>query len=264
MTRTRLAALVAAAAASGLAVASQGARSGAHAPHAPVASASEGVPAPVPPAFTPGGPVTLPAGRFVARWAPVRRAVLARRRPAARASVVARVPARTPEGTVNIVAVHESRTTRGTLWVRVGMATLPNGRTGWVRRSTLGGYATVDTHLVVDLERYTAMLYRRGHRIFRARVGVGRRGSPTPKGRFFVRDRLTRFADRFYGPVAFGTNARSPGLTDWPGGGFIGIHGTDRPALIPGRISHGCIRMRNADILALARRMPVGTPVTIR
>jgi lipoprotein-anchoring transpeptidase ErfK/SrfK len=53
-------------------------------------------------------------------------------------------------------------------------------------------------------------------------------------------------------------------LTDWPGGGFIGIHGTDRPALIPGRISHGCIRMRNADILALARRMPVGTPVTIR
>ena len=88
--------------------------------------------------------------------------------------------------------------------------------------------------------------------------------SPTPRGRFFVRDELTRFADRFYGPVAFGTNARSPGLTDWPGGGYIGIHGTDSPQLIPGRISHGCIRMRNADILALARRMPVGTPITIR
>ena len=67
-----------------------------------------------------------------------------------------------------------------------------------------------------------------------------------------------------YGPVAFGTSARSPGLSDWPGGGFIGIHGTDRPELIPGRISHGCIRMRNADILALAKRMPVGTPITIR
>jgi lipoprotein-anchoring transpeptidase ErfK/SrfK len=263
MTRRRLAALVAAAAVSGLAVASHGARSGAHAPRAaPVAS--EGVPPPVRPAFIPGRPVTLPTGRFVTRWAPVRRAFLARRRPTARARAVARVPATTPEGTVNIVAIRESRTAHGTLWVRVGMATLPNGRTGWVRRSALGGYATVSTHLVVNREHFTATLYRRGRRVFHARVGVGRHGSPTPKGQFFVRDRLTRFVDRFYGPVAFGTNARSPGLTDWPGGGYIGIHGTDRPRLIPGRISHGCIRMRNADILALSRRMPVGTPVTIR
>ena len=29
-------------------------------------------------------------------------------------------------------------------------------------------------------------------------------------------------------------------------------------------LSHGCIRMRNAAILALARLMPVGTPLTIR
>jgi lipoprotein-anchoring transpeptidase ErfK/SrfK len=28
-------------------------------------------------------------------------------------------------------------------------------------------------------------------------------------------------------------------------------------------VSHGCIRLRNADILALARQMPVGTPVRI-
>ena len=39
---------------------------------------------------------------------------------------------------------------------------------------------------------------------------------------------------------------------------------TDRPQLIPGPISHGCIRMRNADIVALDKRMPVGTPLTIR
>jgi lipoprotein-anchoring transpeptidase ErfK/SrfK len=67
----------------------------------------------------------------------------------------------------------------------------------------------------------------------------------------------------FYGPVAFGTNARSPVLTDWPGGGFIGIHGTDEPQVIPGRISHGCIRLRNSDILKLARLMPVGTRVVV-
>jgi lipoprotein-anchoring transpeptidase ErfK/SrfK len=78
-----------------------------------------------------------------------------------------------------------------------------------------------------------------------------------------VRNRLTRYAGPTYGPIAFGTSARSEHLTDWPGGGFIGIHGTDEPGLIPGRISHGCVRMRNRDILALARLMPIGTPLTI-
>jgi lipoprotein-anchoring transpeptidase ErfK/SrfK len=52
-------------------------------------------------------------------------------------------------------------------------------------------------------------------------------------------------------------------LTDWPGGGFIGIHGTNEPQLLPGRVSHGCIRLRNRDIARLAELMPVGTPVTI-
>jgi lipoprotein-anchoring transpeptidase ErfK/SrfK len=67
-----------------------------------------------------------------------------------------------------------------------------------------------------------------------------------------------------YGPEAFGTSARSTKVTDWPGGSVVGLHGTNRPDLIPGRISHGCIRLRNADIRRLARLMPVGTPLTIR
>jgi lipoprotein-anchoring transpeptidase ErfK/SrfK len=92
---------------------------------------------------------------------------------------------------------------------------------------------------------------------------VGQPRWPTPRGRFYVRDELTKFAGPTYGPLAFGTSARSAVLTDWPAGGFVGIHGTDHPELIPGRISHGCIRMRNADILRLARLMPVGTPLTI-
>ena len=78
-----------------------------------------------------------------------------------------------------------------------------------------------------------------------------------------IRSRLTRYQSPFYGPIAFGTSARSATLSDWPGGGYIGIHGTDRPDLIPGAVSHGCIRLRNADILRLARALPVGTPLTI-
>ncbi|MGZ4390879.1 MAG: L,D-transpeptidase, partial [Gaiellaceae bacterium] len=80
---------------------------------------------------------------------------------------------------------------------------------------------------------------------------------------FYIRDKLTGFADLFYGPIAFGTSARSAVLTDWPGGGYVGVHGTSLPELIPGHISHGCVRLRNADIVRLADLMPVGAPLTI-
>jgi lipoprotein-anchoring transpeptidase ErfK/SrfK len=239
-----------------------GARSG---PSAPGPSAvADGIPRPVAPAFTPRSQPPLHPSPYLARWAPVRVGATARRAPDRRAAPVARVATTTPEDTTNIVVVLGRRVDRdGRLWVRVRLASLPNGRTGWLPRSALGGYGTVQTRLVVDLRRLTATLLRRGRPIFRARVGVGQRRWPTPRGEFYVRNRLTRFAGPTYGPLAFGTSARSTHLTDWPDGGFIGIHGTDQPQLIPGRISHGCIRMRNADIVALARLMPIGTPLTI-
>jgi lipoprotein-anchoring transpeptidase ErfK/SrfK len=194
----------------------------------------------------------------------VRRPVGARSRPSASARAVARLTTRTPEGTSNIVpALDRTHDAHGRLWVRVRLPVLPADTTGWVPRSALGGYGTVTTHLVIDRARFMATLFRDGRRVFHARVAVGTAGAPTPRGHFWVRNRLTRYRSLFYGPVALGTGARSPTLTDWPGGGFIGIHGTDRPDLVPGRASHGCIRMRNRDIVRLARLLPMGTPVTI-
>jgi lipoprotein-anchoring transpeptidase ErfK/SrfK len=57
---------------------------------------------------------------------------------------------------------------------------------------------------------------------------------------------------------------RSAQLTERPARGFVGVHTPDRPDLLPGKVSHGCIRMRNGDILRLAKLMPVGSPVTVR
>jgi lipoprotein-anchoring transpeptidase ErfK/SrfK len=217
------------------------------------------------PAFTVGEPVPLSSGRNESRWSPVRRAVSARVRPAAGAAAIARLATRTPERTTNIVAVlARASDADGHVWVRVRLPVLPNGTTGWVPRSALGGYGTVTTRLVVNRRRLTATLLRDGRRVFRAAIGLGTAAAPTPAGEFYVRNRLTRFRSPFYGPVAFGTSARSSTLTDWPGGGFVGIHGTDRPDLLPGRVSHGCIRMRNADVRRLARLMPIGTTVSIR
>jgi len=219
---------------------------------------------PVRPAFT------VPAARDLTRatgitvWAPIRTAVLARSHPA-RGRVIARLDTQTPEGTTNIVTVSGRVAIPGHgLWIQVSMPTLPNGTTGWVPRAALGGYGVVNTHLIVDRRSLTATLLRGGRPVFRAAIGIGQASTPTPAGEFYVRDELTRYSSPTYGPLAFGTSARSATLTDWPAGGYVGIHGTNQPWLLPGRVSHGCIRMRNTDILRLGRLLPVGTPITIR
>jgi hypothetical protein len=160
-------------------------------------------------------PTRLPSARHETRWAKVRRPVRARAHPRAGARPVARLSTRTPEGTTNIVvALDRVHGRGGRLWVRVRLPALPAGTTGWAPRDALGGYATVHTRLVVDRRRLEATLLRDGRRVFRARVGVGRRGAPTPRGHFWVRNRLTRYRGAYYGPLAFGTSARSPTLTD--------------------------------------------------
>jgi lipoprotein-anchoring transpeptidase ErfK/SrfK len=222
------------------------------------------LPQPEKPAFTVGRPRLLSRHESRARYAPVAKAVVARAEPAATARPVAPLALETSEGTTNLVLVIGERRRPDALWVHVRLPVLPNNRTGWVPRAALGGYHFVQTRLVVDRERLKATLFRDGREVFGAPVGIGSPGSPTPAGEFYVRDRVSGFGDPFYGPIAFGTSARSAVLTDWPAGGFVGIHGTNEPGLIPGRISHGCVRLRNADILRLSRLMPVGTPVTIR
>ena len=223
------------------------------------------LPPPPRPAWVVPRPVGLAAIRGASRWAPVRRAVVARAGPAPTATAVATVFTKTPEGTTNILELlgRAQREPSG-LWQRVRLAVLPNGTTGWVPRSSLAGSVVLDTRLVVDRARFRATLFRDGVRVFSAPVGVGQAQTPTPAGDFYVRDVLTRYRSPAYGPIAFGTSARSATLTDWPAGGYVGIHGTDQPSLIPGAISHGCIRMRNAAILRLAALMPVGTPVTVQ
>jgi len=212
-----------------------------------------------------GRPEHLASGRYLSRWTIVRTRTIARTEPVATSSPVASLATATPDRTPNALTVLRTTTdAAGQLWVKVRLPVLPNGTVAWVRRHSLGAYQTVSTHLVVDRQRLRATLHRNGRLVFTAPVGVGTDSWPTPAGSFLIRSELTRYASAFYGPVAFGMSARSAVLTDWPGGGFVGIHGTNEPRLIPGRISHGCVRMRNSDILRLAKLMPVGTPVTIR
>lgn len=146
-------------------------------------------------------------------------------------------------------------------WVKIVLPGRPNGTTGWIRRTHMSDINTTHKRLVVDKSAHTITLYNHGKRVFRSRVGHGAPGTPTPSGHFWIREKF--HAGGSYGPRAFGTADYSV-LTDWPGGGVIGIHGTDEPGLIPGRPSHGCIRMWNSAILKLYKMVGVGTPLDIR
>jgi len=84
----------------------------------------------------------------------------------------------------------------------------------------------------------------------------------TPIGLFFVQSRFVPSKYPILGAFAFETSGYSK-LSDWPGGGVVGVHGTNMPWLIGQAVSHGCVRLRNSDVLALRKLVRVGTPVKI-
>lgn len=197
------------------------------------------------------------------RWAHPRQAAVIRAEPSGSSRAVGALHMLTEEGLAEVyLLLDQAQGAPGQEWVRLRIPGRPNGRTGWVPRSALGAMHLTDWALRVNLSVLRATLYRAGRPVWSAPVGVGAASTPTPTGRFWVRELLSVPAGTIYGPYAFGTSDYSV-LSEWPHGGVVGIHGTNEPQLIPGRPSHGCIRMRNADIVYLARHLPVGAPVHV-
>jgi lipoprotein-anchoring transpeptidase ErfK/SrfK len=221
----------------------------------------------VPAAAASGGtaPVTTvlsnEAGHTV--WAHSASRAAIRTRPNEQASALTKLHYMTEDSKPEVYLVLRSRVVGKTTWLQIRVPMRPNGRTGWVRRTDLGPFHVVATQIVVDESRLRATLYRHGHAIWTSVVGVGAPGTPTPKGRFWVREKLSDYASPFYGPVALGTSDYST-LSEWPHGGVVGMHGTNEPQLLPGRVSHGCIRLPNDAVARLAALTPIGTPILIR
>ena len=212
----------------------------------------------------PLGKERLSDERRVTRYAGAVARAPVRRSPSSDARKVARLRYLTEDGPFEVYPILASHVDEaGRVWLHIRLPMRPNGQTGWVRRGDLGPLQAVRTMLRVNRATLRATLYRSGRRVWSSPIGVGADATPTPAGRFWIRSRLRGLSGSpLYGPYAFGTAAYSV-LSDWPGGGVIGIHGTNQPELIPGRPSHGCIRVPNAAIARLWRLMPIGTPVRI-
>lgn len=188
-------------------------------------------------------------------------AVRHRPRPAARVRAV--MTSFRPDYRQTVFFVIGRRTVRSVEWLKVHVPGRPNGRRGWVRSSSIRlSRSAGPFRIVIDRSRRQLTLHRKRKAVLRTPVAVGKPGAPTPLGRFYVTAAF-RPADRFYGPWAFETSAYAA-ITDWPGGGIVGVHGTSEPWSVGHRASSGCIRLYNKAIRILKQRVRPGTPIRIR
>ena len=149
-------------------------------------------------------------------------------------------------------------------WYRVQLPIRPNGTQGWVAASAVRRYS-VAFRILVDLSDRTVTVYRDGDVVARTRTAIGRPETPTPTGRYYVNQRLLASDPTGpWGPGGIGISAFAPTLADWPQGGPIAIHGTNRPESIGQVTSNGCLRIPNAVLERLIHVVPDGTPVRIR
>jgi lipoprotein-anchoring transpeptidase ErfK/SrfK len=149
-------------------------------------------------------------------------------------------------------------------WLLVDLPVRPNGSKGWIDASLVR--VTVDPYrVVVERRAHQLTLYQDNRPALRVPVGIGTSETPTPGGVFYIKELLQPPSPNGpYGPYAFGLSGYSDALKSFAGGnGVIGLHGTNEPQFVGKDVSHGCIRLYNADILRLVQLLPLGTPVEV-
>jgi lipoprotein-anchoring transpeptidase ErfK/SrfK len=161
-----------------------------------------------------------------------------------------------------ILAVRKQTGSDGNVWYRVSIPMRPNGTYGWIPASSVSLSPTAG-QIVVNVATRTIDLYWHGKHRYHAKVAVGAPGKETPLGHYFVAARFVPYHDPFLGVFAVETSAYSK-LTEWPGGGVVGIHGTSEPQLLGLAVSHGCVRVANSTAVQLKRFAPLGTPIWIK
>lgn len=149
-------------------------------------------------------------------------------------------------------------------WIRVLLPVRPNGSTGWLHQGDVQ-VSVNPYHIQVDVAAHQITVFNATDVIYQGPVAVGAPATPTPPGLYYTRVLLqTPDPQSVYGPFAYGLSAHSDALTTFEGGDAeIGIHGNNDASALGKSVSHGCIRMDNAEITMLTKLLPLGTPVQI-
>ena len=194
----------------------------------------------------------------------------ARTAPDAAAPVRMRLAGQTAwgHGPTELLVLDDRRDSAGARWLRVRLPARPNTAAGWVDADHVR-LRSNPWRVTVSTRTRTVRVHRAGKLARRFRAVVGKPGTPTPHGLFAVYERARQpDPSAFIGPWALHLTAHSNVLKNYGGGpGRIAIHGRSGASLrdpLGSARSHGCVRVRNADVRRLARTVPVGTPVRIR
>jgi lipoprotein-anchoring transpeptidase ErfK/SrfK len=131
-----------------------------------------------------------------------------------------------------------------------------------------------NTVLTVDRANHKLRLFKRLKWRKTYGIAIGAAGFDTPSGQFTIQSRQVNpawhvpdsdWAGSLRGQTIPGGAPNNPLKARWLGvNGSVGIHGTAEEWSIGSRASHGCIRMRVADVIDLYPRVPHGTPVLIK
>ncbi len=152
---------------------------------------------------------------------------------------------------------------RDGIWFEVFLPVRPNGTIGFVPAEHLD-LSTTPYRIIIDRAAFELTLWKGSDIVERMPIGLGTGETPTPVGKFYLTSLLRPpEPDGIYGTYAYGLSGFSEVLTDWVGGGVVGLHGTNDPSSIGRYASHGCIRMHNEDIESLVPILSLGTPVEI-
>ena len=169
-------------------------------------------------------------------------------------------------GNGTVVLITRATVVEGVPWVEVLLPIRPNGSRGWIPQDVLS-LSITRVRVAIDLSERRVRVFRAGKRVMTTSIAIGKPATPTPVGgSFAIAERIeTLTPGAFLGPIVMPLTGFSETLNEFAGGnGRVAIHGTSIPSLIGTQASHGCMRMRNRDIVRFARLAAPGTPVAIR
>lgn len=148
-------------------------------------------------------------------------------------------------------------------WLKVQVPIRPNGTEAWIPAAD----AVITSHRFraeVNLTARAVTVWDGADLVVETTAVIGKESTPTPLGSFFVNDLVEKWDTSAYGPYILSLSGFSEAMETFGGGiPVIAIHGTNRPDLMGGAHSNGCIRIPNDVIRVLADTVPIGTPVDI-
>jgi lipoprotein-anchoring transpeptidase ErfK/SrfK len=175
---------------------------------------------------------------------------------------IAKITDPAANGSIGVLLGVDSTVTKKVGWMQVTVPSRSNKLWGWARVRDLSG-VRLRNWIEINTASHKLAVVQGTKCVRLFPVAVGTKSTPTPKGIFFINDRI-KAPNAAYGHWLLSVSAYSPAFVKFGGlDAAIGIHGTNEDGSVGKSASHGCVRMHIRDSDWLYPKIPPGTPVII-